>query len=88
MESKDFISTIKFRLRKENGGIVFFNVQSVTFQLSIRKYKFLIKKSSVSRPKNHKQKAKPIQIITEPKKGKLKVLKEKLLSRSGFLKIY
>ena len=34
MESKDFISTINFRLRNENGKLVSFNGQSVTFRLS------------------------------------------------------
>ena len=36
METKDFISTINFRLRNENGNFVSFNGQSVTFRLSIK----------------------------------------------------
>ena len=36
MESKDFISRINFRLRYENGNLVSFNGQSVTFRLTIK----------------------------------------------------
>ena len=36
MESKDIISSINFRLKKENGNLVSFNGQSVTFRLSIK----------------------------------------------------
>ena len=36
MESKDFISSICFNLKNENGNLVSFNGQSVTFRLSIK----------------------------------------------------
>ena len=36
MESKDIISTISFKLKNENGNLVSFNGQSVTFRLSIK----------------------------------------------------
>ena len=36
MENKDFISSISFKLRNENGEIVSFNGQSITFSLSIK----------------------------------------------------
>ena len=36
MESKDTISTICFKLRIENGNLVSFNGQSITFRLSIK----------------------------------------------------
>ena len=35
MESKDFISTINFKLKNENGNLVSLNGQSITFRLSI-----------------------------------------------------
>ena len=37
MESKDIISSICFKLKNENGKLVSFNGQSVTFRLSIKK---------------------------------------------------
>ena len=40
MESKDIISSINFRLKNENGCIVSFNGQSVTFRLSIKETQF------------------------------------------------
>ena len=36
MDSKDIISSIFFRLKNENGILVSFNGQSVTFRLSIK----------------------------------------------------
>ena len=36
METRDFISSINFNLKNENGNLVSFNVQSVTFRLSIK----------------------------------------------------
>ena len=36
MESKDDISSICFKLIKENGNLVFFNGQSLTVRLSIK----------------------------------------------------
>ena len=36
IESKDIISSICFKIRNENGRLVSFNVQSVTFRLSIK----------------------------------------------------
>ena len=36
LESKDFISSINFKLKNENGELVSFNGQSVTFRLSIK----------------------------------------------------
>ena len=36
MESKDIISGICFKLKKENGSLVSFNGQSITFRLSIK----------------------------------------------------
>ena len=36
METKDFISSINFKLKNENGELVSFNGQSVTFRLSIK----------------------------------------------------
>ena len=36
MESKDFISSVNFKLKNENGNLVSFNGQSVTFRLSIK----------------------------------------------------
>ena len=36
MESKDIISTICFKLKNENGNLVPFNGQSITFRLSIK----------------------------------------------------
>ena len=35
-ESKDIISSICFKLKKENGNLVSFNDQSITFRLSIK----------------------------------------------------
>ena len=35
MESKDIISSICFKLKDENGNLVSFNGQSITFRLSI-----------------------------------------------------
>ena len=36
MESKDIISSSCFKLKNENGNLVSFNGQSVTFRLSIK----------------------------------------------------
>ena len=36
MEGKDIVSSICFKLKNENGNLVSFNVQSVTFRLSIK----------------------------------------------------
>ena len=36
METRDFVSIINFKLKSENGILVSFNGQSVTFRLSIR----------------------------------------------------
>ena len=36
LESKDFISSINLKLKNENGDLVSFNGQSVTFRLSIK----------------------------------------------------
>ena len=36
MDSKDVISNISFKLKNENGSLVSFNGQSVTFRLSIK----------------------------------------------------
>ena len=36
MESKDIISSICFKLKNENGNLVSFNGQSITFRLSIK----------------------------------------------------
>ena len=36
MESKDFISSVNFKLKNENGNLVSFNGQSVTFKISIK----------------------------------------------------
>ena len=36
LEAKDFISSINFKLKNENGNLVSFNGQSVTFRLSIK----------------------------------------------------
>ena len=36
MQSKDIISTICFKLKNENGNLVSFNGQSITFRLSIK----------------------------------------------------
>ena len=36
METKDFISSINFKLKNENGELVSFNGQSITFRLSIK----------------------------------------------------
>ena len=44
MESKDNISSICFNLANENGNLVSFNGQSITFRLSIKKIKFLFYK--------------------------------------------
>ena len=38
MESKDIISSINFRLKNENGNLVSFNGQSITFSLSIKEF--------------------------------------------------
>ena len=40
MESKDIISSTCFKLKNENGDLVSFNGQPVTFRLSIKKFKF------------------------------------------------
>ena len=37
MESKDIISSISFKFKKENIKLVSFNGQSITFRLSIKK---------------------------------------------------
>ena len=37
MQAKDIISSICFKLRNENGILVSFNGQSVTFRLSIKR---------------------------------------------------
>ena len=36
MNTKDFISSISFKLRNENNELVSFNSQSITFRLSIK----------------------------------------------------
>ena len=36
MESKDIISSICFKLKNDNGNLVSFNGQSITFRLSIK----------------------------------------------------
>ena len=36
LETKDFISSINFKLKNENGELVSFNGQSVSFRLSIK----------------------------------------------------
>ena len=36
MESKNFISKSGFKLKKENGDLVPFNGQSITFRLSVK----------------------------------------------------
>ena len=36
MESKGFISSVNFKLKNENGNLVSFNGQSVTFKISIK----------------------------------------------------
>ena len=36
METKDFVSSISFKLKNENGDLVSFNGQSITFRLSIK----------------------------------------------------
>ena len=36
MEPKDFISNISFELKNENGSLVSFNGQSITFRLSMK----------------------------------------------------
>ena len=36
IESKDFVSSICFKLKNENGNLVTFNGQSVTFRLSLK----------------------------------------------------
>ena len=36
MESKDIISSISFKLQKENGNLITFNDQSITFRSSIK----------------------------------------------------
>ena len=50
MDTKDFISSINFKIKNENGEILSFNGQSITFRLSIKEvqidiylqsYKFL-----------------------------------------------
>ena len=38
MQSKDIISSICFKLKNENGNLVSFNSQSVTFRLSIKEF--------------------------------------------------
>ena len=40
MESKDIISSISCKLKNENGELVSFNGQSISFRLSIKKFKF------------------------------------------------
>ena len=40
IESKDTISSICFKLKNENGNLVSFNGQSVTFKLSIKEIEF------------------------------------------------
>ena len=35
-DTKDFISSINFKLKKENGKIVSFNGQSIIFRISIK----------------------------------------------------
>ena len=36
METKDFVSSISFKIKTENGFLVSFNGQSITFRLSIK----------------------------------------------------
>ena len=38
MESKDIISCINFKIENENGNLVYFNCQSITFRLSINEF--------------------------------------------------
>ena len=42
MESKDFLSSFKFKFKKENGRPVSFNGQSITFRKSNKKVSFYI----------------------------------------------
>ena len=37
MERKDIISSICFKLKNENGNLVSFNAQSLTFRFSVKK---------------------------------------------------
>ena len=37
MQSKDFVSSISFKLKVENNELISFNGQSITFRLSIKK---------------------------------------------------
>ena len=37
METKDFVSSISFKLKNEIGALVSFNRESITFRLSIKK---------------------------------------------------
>ena len=46
LESKNFISKVTFELKYENGRIVSFNGQSVTFRLSIKEFQFSYPKMS------------------------------------------
>ena len=41
MNTKDFISSIKFKIKIENGNLVSFKGQSITFRLSIREVFFV-----------------------------------------------
>ena len=43
MDTKDFISSITFKLKNENGNLVSFDGQSVTFRLSTKDIQFLFK---------------------------------------------
>ena len=36
MDTKDFISSINFKIKIENDGLLSFNGQSITFRLSIK----------------------------------------------------
>ena len=40
MQSKDFVSSISFKLKNENGQLISFNGQSIFFRLSIKKFNF------------------------------------------------
>ena len=49
MDTKDFISSINFKLKNENGNLVSFNGRSITFRLSIREvYRHILTNRSIS----------------------------------------
>ena len=91
MECKDIISSICFKLKIENGNLVSFKGQSISFRLSIKELYIKMTRTLIkSRLPSNKHKPKHKQEITNTKSNlppNIQSFKQKLLSGNGFFKI-